>query len=79
MSRPTQHFRQFMREREEAAAAYVNGNAAPLERMVATSGSASFMYGSREPNRPDIQLIPLRVKLVSAISVVARSGGRAGP
>ena len=38
----TESFDSFMRKRTEAARAYVNGDAAPLDRMVAQSGPASF-------------------------------------
>lgn len=43
-------FRRFMKTREEAARAYVNGDAAPLGRIAARSGDASFFGpdGTRE-------------------------------
>ena len=37
-----QSFEQFMRQREEAARAYVRGNAQPLDRIVARSSDATF-------------------------------------
>jgi len=35
-------FAEFMEQRKEAASAYVRGESAPLSRIVATEGSASF-------------------------------------
>jgi ketosteroid isomerase-like protein len=44
MAEQTPDFEPFMREREAAARAYVNGDAAPLGRLVAQASPASF-YG----------------------------------
>jgi ketosteroid isomerase-like protein len=43
MSANSSDFGQFMKQREEAAQAYVQGDPAPLHRLVATSGSATFL------------------------------------
>ncbi|HEV7644596.1 MAG TPA: nuclear transport factor 2 family protein [Pyrinomonadaceae bacterium] len=44
------NFREFMKQREEAARAYVNGDPQPLEKLVTTNSPATF-FGPKGQNK----------------------------